>query len=227
MTSNSTRFVALGLVLGLASPLGAQMTHPSNETTPGPIQTNIPPAPLGGCEVDQSSLTENAPMARFSQTDLAQSFTPAVNDSCGARIKLREGFGNGLPGDVTIELWDALPNAGGVLLASGTVLGVSANEFAEVTWPSVPIVAGTEYFLVFTCTNGSLAVAGDTTNPYPGGIVYANPGYGPFPFFDYTFETLAEGGAGVPALRTWGLIALAIILTLMVAQRSRRQSHAA
>ena len=201
-------------LLGGSPLFHAQMTT-ADPDPPGETTFNTSPVSANGvCIVDQSSLSENAPMAAFEQTDLAQSFTPAQDSSCGARAKLRANFGNGQPGDVTIELWDALPNAGGVLLASGTDPGVLAGQFADVTWPTVLITPGMQYFLVFTSTNLSLAVAGDTNNPYPGGHVYANAGYSPFPDFDYTFETLYEfqSGDDMPASSPLGLLVLLAIL---------------
>lgn len=152
-------------------------------------------------EIDQSQLVDNAYMAAFGQTDLAQSFKPSVNNIVGAEIKLNTSGGTG---DVTIALWDKLPNAGGVMLASGTDAGAMQGEWATVEWPLVSVVPEQEYFLVFTCTNASMGIRGATNNPYPRGIVYANPGYGPFPNFDYTFQTFK-----IPEPASLSLLALA------------------
>jgi len=54
------------------------------------------------CGVDQSQLSNTVCMAIFAQTDLAQSFIPALPFSCGATIALNAGIGS--PGAVTIEL---------------------------------------------------------------------------------------------------------------------------
>ena len=144
------------------------------------------------CGVDQSQLSNTTCMAIFSQTDLAQSFIPALPMSCGATIELRTGIGSA--GAVTIELWDALPNAGGNLLATGTDPAAAPGGFATVSWPDVPVTPGTTYYLVFTAdaAGQGMCIAGDTNNPYPFGNVFANPGYGPFPTFDYTFEAFGD-----------------------------------
>ena len=144
------------------------------------------------CGVDQSQLSNTVCMAAFAQTDLAQSFIPALPFSCGATIALSSGIGN--PGAVTIELWDGLPNAGGNLLATGTDPGAVPGGFATVNWPSVAVTTGTTYYLVFTAdaAGQNMCIGGDTNNPYPFGNVFANPGYNPFPTFDYTFETFGD-----------------------------------
>ena len=136
-----------------------------------------------GTVVDQQSLSNTTCMALFSQTDLAQSFVPSLLSSNNAGI-----------GDVTIALYDNLPNAGGVLLASGTALGVLAGNWADAIWPEVPVTPGNTYYIVFTGTNSNQCVAGDTSNPYPDGIVFANSGYTPFLGFDYTFKTISGEG---------------------------------
>lgn len=144
------------------------------------------------CGVDQSSLTNPVCMAIFNQTDLAQSFIPSLPFSCGATIELSSGIGS--PGAVTIELWDALPNAGGNLLATGTDPAAVPGGFAVVNWANVAVTPGNTYFLVFTAdaAGQGMCIAGDTANPYPFGNVFANPGYNPFPGFDYTFESFGD-----------------------------------
>jgi hypothetical protein len=151
--------------------------------------------------VDQEQTLEPLYMAGFAQTDLAQSFMQAADNINGADVKL-EGVGSG-PGDITIDLYDALPNQGGNLIASGTDFGVNPDEWAEVRWAVESITPETTYFLVFTSTNNSLGLTGDTSNPYPRGHVYANAGYQPFPNFDYTFRTYR-----IPEPATLSLLAL-------------------
>jgi hypothetical protein len=144
------------------------------------------------CGVDQSQLSNNACMANFFQTDLAQSFIPALPFSCGATIGLVSGIG--APGAVTIALWDGLPNAGGNLLATGTDPAAAPGGFATVNWPAVAVTPGTTYYLLFTAdaAGQGLCIAGDLNDPYPFGIVFANGGYQPFPDFDYTFEAFGD-----------------------------------
>jgi hypothetical protein len=138
---------------------------------------------------DQSQLISNTCMANFNQTDLAQSFIPSSNTICGAGVYLESGGS----GTVTIQLYTNLPNAAGVLLASGSAVGTSGS-FVDVTWPSVPVSIGTTYYLVFTSTNGGQCIGGDVAGGYANGQLYANPGYGAFPGFDYTFRTATCGG---------------------------------
>ena len=161
-----SRFTAPLLVAALVSPLAAQTI-----------------------DVDQPSNTTC--MAGFWQDDLAQSFKPNASSCSGAGLFMRTGIGGAE--NVTISLYDGLPTAGGTQLATGTVLG-NPGTWVDVFWPAVPVTPGTEYFIVFSSDLRSMCVAGDTSNPYPGGITYANAGFGAFPSFDYTFRTYTGGG---------------------------------
>jgi hypothetical protein len=149
----------------------------------------------GDCIIDQDQPSDTTCMAFFSQTDLAQSFKQAHDSICGAGLKFRTSGSGGM---VTIEVWDGLPNAGGNLLTSGSGMGMP-GQWLDVFWPTIAITAGQTYYLVFYDDGSSgLCVSGDTSNPYPDGIVYANPGYQPFPGFDYTFRTYYETVAQEP-----------------------------
>jgi len=147
--------------------------------------------PLAAQTIDVDQPGNNACMAGFWQADLAQSFKPNANSCSGAGLFMSVGIGGAE--DVTISLYDALPNAGGTQLATGTVLG-SPGTYADVFWPSVAVTPGTTYYIVFTSNLQAMCVAGDTNNPYPDGQVFANAGYGAFPSFDYTFRTWTGGG---------------------------------
>ncbi len=142
-----------------------------------------------GCTIDQNQPSATVYMAGFGQTDLAQSFQhPTSRNICGAGIKLQPNIGT--TDTVRISLWDRLPNNGGTMLATGSVQG-SAGCWVDVFWNPVTITPNTTYFLVFD-GNTTLGISGDTSNPYPRGQVYANPGYQPFPNFDYTFRTYSN-----------------------------------
>jgi hypothetical protein len=143
-------------------------------------------APLAAQTIDVNQPSATVYMAGFGQPDLAQSFIPNVANCSGAGIYSQPGIGS--PEDITIELWDALPNAGGNLLASGTTAG-TPGTWVDVFWSAVPVTAGNTYYLVFTSNFNSMGIAGDTANPYAGGQVYANAGFGSFPTYDYTFRT--------------------------------------
>ena len=124
----------------------------------------------GVATVDQQNLDDSVCMAAFSQGGTAQSFVPSSNTMSGASIKIISGTGTG---DITIKLYDNLPNNGGVLLANGTVTGISAGEWADVTWSSVSVTPGDTYYIDFSGTNGGLCIAGSLNNPYANGQVYA------------------------------------------------------
>lgn len=143
-------------------------------------------APLSAQTIDVNQPNDFAYMAAFSQGDLAQSFIPNVANCSGAGIFARAGIGS--PEDITIALYDALPTAGGTQLATGTSPG-TPGTWVDVFWSAVPVTPGTTYYLVFTSNFNTMGISGDTANPYLGGQVYANPGYGSFPTFDYTFRT--------------------------------------
>ncbi len=147
--------------------------------------------------LDQSQPSAMTYMAAFAQTDLAQSFQQAHSNVAGAGILLQAGVGSS--DLVTIALWDALPNDGGTLLASGSGTGTAGSWF-DVFWSPVTVTPGDTLFLVFTSGQNTLGIAGDVYNPYPDGMTYANSGYGAFDAFDYTFRTYYEDAvAAIPA----------------------------
>ncbi len=143
-------------------------------------------------EVNQDST--NTCMANISQTGLAQSYMAVEAESAGAGVMFTANS-SGLT--VNLSLWDGLPNAGGTMLASGSTQ-TDGTAWADVFWdPVVNVTVGNTYYIVIDGDTTLPCVAGDTTNPYPGGNVFANPGYQPFPSFDYTFRTYScDGGGG-------------------------------
>ena len=167
------------------------------------IMSMAAPASAGDYILDQNQPNANVYMAAFSQTDLAQSFQQSADNIAGAGIYLYL-YGN--PGNVTISLWDALPNQGGTQLASGTDVGAPDSWF-DVYWDPVSVTSGVTYYLVFTDESTGMGIAGDTNNPYPYGHVFANAGFQPFPQYDYTFRTWAIPAPG--ALALLGLAGLA------------------
>ncbi len=162
-------------------------------------------APAMGGVIDQNQDDNSAYMAAFDQGDLAQSFQQSANSISGAGIFLQDGIGTS--DTVTITLYDALPNAGGLALAMGSAVG-NAGSWVDVSWNSVSIDADTEYFLVFTSATDTLGIAGSLDNPYDRGQVYANTGYQGFETFDYAFRTYAVPAPGALAvLGAGGLLA--------------------
>jgi len=154
------------------------------------------------CVIDQNQPSGPVYMAGFAQGDLAQSFMQSNGNICGAGILLQAGVGSS--DNVTIQLWSNLPNAGGTMMAQGSATGTQ-GQWVDVNWTAVAVTPGVQYFLVFV-GNQTLGIAGDTNNPYPYGCVYANPGFGQFPTFDYAFRTYFDNGP-VPTQETsWGQI---------------------
>ncbi len=150
-------------------------------------------ASIGAADViDVSSLSEQDCLVTLGTADIAQSFLPQSTSITGASVKLRAGVGDSQPGDVTISLWTALPNDGGVMLQSATATGVRAGEFAEVYWTPVGNVANDELrYLVISGSNPSLCLAGATSDAYANGQAYAGDGYVALPSSDFVFETFA------------------------------------
>lgn len=150
--------------------------------------------------IDQNQPFGPSYMAAFDQGDLAQSFQQASNSITGAGILLWDGVGT--TDTVTITLYDALPTMGGTALASGSAVG-TAGEWVDVFWDNTAITADTTYYLVFTSDNDTLGIAGALDNPYDRGQVYANPGFGSWPNYDYAFRTYT-----VPAPAALALLGL-------------------
>jgi hypothetical protein len=174
-------------------------------------------APVSAQTVDQADIINNTLMAGFSQTDLAQSFTPSAGTSAGAAIFLDAGSGGS--GDITIQLWSALPNQDGAAeLASGTALGTAGN-WVDVFWSQVSLVPDSTYYLVFTSTNQNLGISGDVTDQYTGGNVFANPGYNAFPY-DYTFQEFSDN-APIPEPASFALMGIAVLAVAAAATKWR------
>src|SRR5437588_1305113 len=170
-----------------------------------PVRAASPPS---GVVLDQQQLSAPLYLAQFDTVNLAQSFQPATTNVSGAGIQLFPNHGTGA-GTVTISLYDKLPNQGGTLLATGSVSG-TAGQFVDVFWTPVACKPNATYYLVFTCNNSTLAVAGDTNNPYPSGQAYADSGYQSYPQFDYTFRTytntlLINGGFETGDFTGWDI----------------------
>lgn len=148
--------------------------------------TVTPKLTTGILDVNQS--IAGSCIANILQSNLAQSFKAVANSIAGAGIFLNSLGGNG---NITISLWDKLPNAGGVKLATGTVAS-TPDSWIDVFWPSVSVTPGNTYYLVFTGTNLNNCIAGSSFNPYPDGQTYANSGYQSFTNFDYAFRTYSS-----------------------------------
>ena len=158
-------------------------------------------APATADTIDQNQPSGPVYMAAFAQTGLAQSFMQTNSNISGAGILLQANVGG--TDNVTISVWDALPNAGGTMLATASAQGTQ-GQWVDVYWNAIAITPATTYYLVFD-GNMSLGIAGDTNNPYPNGNVFANSGYGAFPYYDYAFRTYwSEVTPTQPT--TWGKV---------------------
>ncbi len=160
--------------------------------------------------IDQNQPSGPVYMTGFYQTDLAQSFRQAADNISGAGILLQSGIG--ISDTITISLYNALPNSGGVLLTSGSAFGTAGN-WVDVFWTPFSVTPGTTMYLVFTEATYPylMGVAGDLYNPYPHGQTYANTGYESFPDFDYAFRTYAESNNTVPEPGTMLLFASGLL----------------
>lgn len=133
-------------------------------------------------EIDQN--INDIGMAYMSQNGLAQSFKPLYPESAGVGIMF-QSFSFGL--DVTLSLWDGLPNAGGNMLASGTTQ-TNGNLWADVYWSSiVNVTAGNTYYIMIEGDSSLPMVVGSVYNPYPDGMLFSN--FEAFPDYDFTFRT--------------------------------------
>jgi hypothetical protein len=170
--------------------------------------------------IDQNAPTNNAFMAGFGQDNLAQSFQQAASNIVGAGIFLESGVGS--TDTVTISLWNNLPNNSGTMLASASTTGTQGS-WADVFWSSVAVTPNTTYYLVFT-GNTSLGIAGDTTNQYSRGQVYANAGFGSFPSYDYTFRTYATDVNAVPEPESYAMLLAGLGLMGFIARRRKQRT---
>jgi hypothetical protein len=144
---------------------------------------------------------------------LAESFIPSASDITGASVFT--SFTVAVTANITISLWDALPNATGATeLASGVSAAVPRSTWADVSWSPVTLTPGTTYYLAFS-PSAFDGFAGTTTNSYPNGIAYAvdasNNPYTPFPNLDFAFKTFTQ----VPepsALAVFGLGGAGLLL---------------
>ncbi|MBW7840622.1 MAG: T9SS type A sorting domain-containing protein [Chitinophagaceae bacterium] len=148
----------------------------------------------GACEnpvLEINQDVDDTCMANFSQGGLAQSYKPLDSSAAGAGIKLRESS-TGL--NVTLSLWDGLPNAGGTMLTTGTTQ-TTGDVWVDVFWDEiVNVTVGDTYYIVIEGDTSLPCIAGSINNPYPDGMVFANA-YGAWPNYDYTFRTYSCGEA--------------------------------
>ena len=123
---------------------------------------------------------------------LAQSFIPSNPQSVGAGIQFQSfTFGQ----EVTLSLWDGLPNAGGNMLVTGTTQ-TNGTVWADVYWNSVAdVTVGNTYYIVIEGDSALPCISGSSFNPYTDGMLFSN--FEPFPDYDFSFRIFScedEGG---------------------------------
>lgn len=144
---------------------------------------------LAAQTIDQQQTGGSVCMSGLWNNDLAQSFTAQGINSVGGGFRMHDS--GGASETVTISLWDNLPTSGGTQLASGSALATRGN-WVDVFWGPVTTVPGTTYYLVIEGTTLSLCVGGEASDQYPGGHVFTNAGFQPFPAFDFGFRTFSN-----------------------------------
>lgn len=160
-----------------------------------------------GVFIDQNQPSSSTNIASTAQSDLAQSFqTQTADVISGAGVFIQE-YDLTVISEITISLWDNLPNAGGVQLASGIATVASGDEWADAFWDAVAIDTDTTYYLVFE-SEANMILGGDTSDPYAFGNVFANPGFQPFEAFDYAFRTFVPTPGAAGLLGVAGLTAV-------------------
>jgi hypothetical protein len=134
-----------------------------------------------------------------------QSFQQSGNNVAGAGFFLTVAASS----PITVNLRSGLPNAGGAILASGSVASGAGNSWFDVFWSPVGVTSGTSYYLEVLGSNGVLG--GSLNNPYSAGQLYASGGGQPFASNDYTFRTYVDTNSGaVPEPGTLALLGLGL-----------------
>lgn len=167
--------------------------------------------------VDQSATLNITHIAAFAQTDLAQSFQQSAANISGAGIFLQSDVGT--TDTVSISLWDKLPNeVGAMQLASASGPGTQGSWF-DVFWSPVSVTPDTTYYLAFS-GNSTLGISGYAGNGYTRGNVFANPGFGSFPSYDYAFRTYASVSS-VPEPESYAMLLAGLGVLGFVGKRRR------
>lgn len=136
---------------------------------------------------EQVSASSFAPESVAAVGPFAQSFIPAATQICGAGVLVS---GNS-SGDLTIALWDALPNATGANMLASSTVAATADNYADASWAAVDVLPGNTYYLVLT-GGDNIFLGFASADPYPNGQAYdsnSSP-YSPFPDIDLAFRTL-------------------------------------
>ena len=146
-------------------------------------------SPVGAQAVDQEQTGDTECVNGLWAPDSAQSFQPTQDNMIGAGFYCAPGIG--IAETITVELWSALPTAGGTLLASGQSAG-GPGQWVDVSWNRIAVIPNATYYLVVYGTIGSLCLAGERFSLYTRGLCFAGPGFPELPLYDYAFHTFYD-----------------------------------
>ncbi|MCP4507227.1 MAG: hypothetical protein GY826_12670 [Fuerstiella sp.] len=141
--------------------------------------------------IDQVQVLEGD--KRSADTQQFQSFQPTEDNLTGASVKVSSqyiGSVNPGSGDVTLSLYDTLPQTGVNPMATAMVSGVLPGQWAEVSFePEISVTADSIYYLKFSSSNPDFQFAGTKLDSYPQGTWYLNetPSSG-----DVAFKTFSQ-----------------------------------
>ena len=141
--------------------------------------------------IDQVQVLEGD--KRSADTQQFQSFQPTEDNLTGASVKVSSQYiGSVDPGsgDVTLSLYDTLPQTGVNPMATAMVSGVLPGQWAEVSFePEISVTADSIYYLKFSSSNADFQFAGTKLDSYPQGTWYLNetPSSG-----DVAFKTFSQ-----------------------------------
>ena len=162
--------------------------------------------------IDQNAATTTGVMAGWEQLPLTQSFQQSAANVSGAGIFLQPSNGSywGNVGQVTIKLFDKLPNNGGTALAQGIGLAPHGGGWFDLYWGPVAVVPNFTYFLTFDLSYMQ-GIAGDAGNGYSRGQLYLGPGFVSIPEYDFTFRTYS-GVSAVPEPQISALLLCGLVV---------------